>query len=174
MRRFFYKLKFKTMKKIFLQFSLLVGLMLMLTACPYTSENPIDKATVKIDDKILGKWEAKSSSDYAYNVTKKDEFTYSIEKKSASSGEVTGYEGFLSVIDNVRFLNVYETSATTKTYYFYKVEMTTSGSKLTLAPVTENIDEKFASSEEIKAFFKKNMAMSFFFDKDEDVYIKAD
>jgi virulence-associated protein VagC len=52
--------------------------------------------------------------------------------------------------------------------------MTTSGSKLTLAPVTENIDEKFASSEEIKAFFKKNMAMSFFFDKDEDVYIKAD
>jgi virulence-associated protein VagC len=56
-------------------------------------------------------------------------------------------------------------AATTKTYYFYKVEMTTSGSKLTLAPVTENIDEKFASSEEIKAFFKKNMALSFFFDK---------
>lgn len=148
--------------------------MLMLTACPYTSENPIDKATVKIDDKILGKWEAKSSSDYAYTVTKKDEFTYAIEKKSGSSGEITAYEGFLSVIDNVRFLNVYETNATTKTYYFYKVEMTTSGSKLTLAPVTENIDEKFANSEEIKAFFKKNMALSFFFDKDEDVYIKAD
>jgi hypothetical protein len=81
MRRFFYKLKLKTMKKIVAQFSVLVGLMLMLTACPYTSENPIDKATVKIDDKILGKWEAKSSSDYAYNVTKKDEFTYSIEKR---------------------------------------------------------------------------------------------
>jgi hypothetical protein len=78
--------------------------MLILTACPYTSENPIDKAAVKIDEKILGKWEAKSSSDYAYNVTKKDEFTYSIEKKSASSGEITAYEGFLSVIDNVSFL----------------------------------------------------------------------
>lgn len=162
------------MKRIFIQFSVLVGLMLMLTACPYTAETPIDKATVKIDEKILGKWESKSSSDYTYTATKKDDFIYSIEKKSASSGEVTSYEAFLSVIDNVRFLNVYETAATTKTYYFYKVEITTSGSKLTLAPVTENIDEKFANSEEIKAFFKKNMALSFFFDKDEDVYIKAD
>ena len=72
------------MKKIFLQFTVLVGLMLMLTACPYTSESPIDKASVKIDDKILGKWETKSSSDYAYNVTKKNDFIYSIEKKSGA------------------------------------------------------------------------------------------
>ncbi|HEY1040673.1 MAG TPA: hypothetical protein VGF30_14765 [Bacteroidia bacterium] len=161
------------MKKYFLQFGLLVTLMCVLTACPYGSENTIDKASVKIDEKLLGKWESKTSTDYIYDVTKKDEFTYLIEKKSTSSGDVTKYSGFLSNIDGTRFMNVVEEGSTsTKTYYFYKVEISPSGAKVTFSPVTENIDEKFASSDEMKAYFKKNMGLSFFFDKNEDVYIR--
>lgn len=164
------------MKKYFLQFSVLVTLMLVLTACPYSSENPIDaKASVKIDDKLLGQWENKSSSDYLYTVSKVDDFNYKIEKKSNSSGDITTYKGFISTIDGTKFMNIYEeTTSETKTYYFYKIEISTSGGKATFVPVTENITEKFTSSDELKAFFKKHMGLSFFFDKDSDVYIRHD
>lgn len=157
-----------------MQFGVLITLMLVLTACPYSSENAIDpKPAVKIDDKLLGQWESKSSSDYVYTVTKSDDYTYKIDKKSNSSGDVTTYFGFLSTIDGTRFMNIYEEkSSDPKTYYFYKVEVSPSGGKITFNPVTENITEKFASSDEIKAFFKKNMNISFFFDKDADVYIR--
>jgi hypothetical protein len=164
------------MKKYFIQFGVLVALMLVLTACPYSSENPMDaKPSVKLEEKLLGQWESKSSSDYLYTVSKADDFTFKIEKKSNSSGDVTTYKGFLSTIDGTKFMNVYEESTSeTKTYYFYKVDISTSGAKVTMAPVTENIKEKFTSSDELKAFFKKHMGLSFFFDKDEDVYIRHD
>src|ERR1700741_4082037 len=116
------------MKKFALQFIAFAGLTLLLTACPYATELPIDNPTVKIDDKLLGKWEAKNS-DYNYTVTKKDDFNYKFEKKGKTSTDVTTYTGFLSVIDGVRFMNIYEDASSTKTYYLYKVEQTTSGAK---------------------------------------------
>ena len=140
--------------------------------CPYSSEVPIDQPAVKIDEKLLGTWESKSSTDYTYKVTKSDANTYAIEKKSMSSGDVTNYKGFISDIGGVRYMNIYEDGSTTNTYYFYKLEISTSGVKSTLTPVTENIDEKFTTSSELKDFFKKNQVNSYFFDKDEDVYIK--
>ena len=146
----------------------------LFSGCPYSAEVAIDTPSIKIDDKLLGKWESKSSSDYMYTVSKDDDKTYSIEKKSASSGDVTTYKAFLSDINGSRFMNVYEDGIEFKTYYFYKIEVSTSGAKSTMFPVTENIDEKFTSSADMKDFFKKNMGFSFFFDKDEDVYIKAD
>lgn len=161
------------MKKLALQFIAFSGLMMLLTACPYNSELPIDEPSVKIDDKMLGKWEAKSS-DYTYTVTKKDEFNYKFEKKGKTSTDVSTYTGFLSVIDGVRFMNVYEDASTTKTYYLYKIEQSGSGAKITLSPVTENIAEKFTTSAELKAYFKKYLALSFFYEKDKEEYFRAD
>lgn len=154
---------------------ILAGLALasiLFMGCPYSAEIPIDQPSVKIDDKLLGNWEAKSSSDYSYKVTKSDANTYAIEKKSASSGDVTNYKGFISDVGGVRYMNIYEDGSTTPTYYFYKLDVSTSGVKATLTPVTENIDEKFTTSSEMKDFFKKNQVNSYFYDKDEDVYIK--
>ncbi|HWY37248.1 MAG TPA: hypothetical protein VNY73_01725 [Bacteroidia bacterium] len=161
------------MKKLILQFITLSGLAVLLQGCQYTTELPIDEPTVKIDEKILGKWEAKNS-DYNYTVTKKDEFNYKFEKKGKTSTDVNNYTGFLSVIDGTKFLNVYDDGASAKTYYLYKVEQSTSGAKITLLPVTENIDEKFTSSAELKAFIKKYMALSFFYEKDQEEYFRAD
>src|ERR1035437_7768666 len=163
----------RKMKKLALQFIAFAGLTMLLTACPYSTELAIDEPSSKIDDKILGKWEAKSS-DYTYNVTKKDEFNYKFEKKGKTSTDVSNYTGFLSVIDGVKFLNVYEDASTSKTYYLYKIEQSTSGAKITLLPVTENIDEKFATSVELKAYIKKYMALSFFYEKDQEEYFRAD
>jgi len=162
------------MKKLALQFMAFAGLTFLLTACPYSTEIPIDEPSVKIDDKLLGKWEAKNSGDYTYTVTKKDDFNYKFEKKGKTSTDASTYTGFLSVIDGVRFMNVYEDASSTKTYYLYKIEQSGSGAKVTLIPVTENIDEKFASSAELKAYIKKYMALSFFYEKDQDEYFRAD
>src|ERR1700756_1642236 len=142
------------MKKLIVKCVAFAGLSMLLMAFPYNTQVPIDEATVKVDDKILGKWEAKSA-DYIYTVTKKDDFNYKFEKKGKTSTDVSTYTGFLTIIDGVKFLNVYEDAATTKTYYLYKIEQSTSGAKITLMPVTENIDEKFATSAELKAYIKK-------------------
>jgi hypothetical protein len=171
---YIHKIKSSTMKKFTLKFIAFASLTLLLTACPYGSEVAIDEPIVKIDDKLLGKWESKNSNDYIYNVTKKDDFTYKFEKKGKASTDGSTYIGFLSVIDGVRFMNVYEEASSAKTYYLYKVEQSASGAKTTLIPVTENIDEKFASSAELKAFIKKYMALSFFHSKDQDEYFRAD
>lgn len=162
------------MKKLLLQISLLTGLMLVLQGCPYGTEVAIDEPAVKIDEKLLGKWEAKNAGDYTYSVTKKDDYNYKFEKKGKTSTETTLYTGFLSTIDNTRFLNIYEDASSTKTYYLYKLEVSGSGAKVTLHPVTENITEKFTTSADLKAFIKKNMGLSFFYSKDKEEYFRAD
>lgn len=162
------------MKKITLISCLLVA-SFMFMGCPYSSEVSIDtEASTKINKMLIGKWESKSSSDYSYTVSEKSSNTYVIEKKSASSGDVTTYNGFLSEIDGVKYLNISEESSSTPTYYFYKFDVSTSGNKATLTPVTENITEKFTTSAELKKFFKDNQKNSYFFDKDADVYIKSE
>lgn len=162
------------MKKLVLQIAAFAGLAMLLTACPYGSDVPIDTPSVKTDDKLMGKWEAKSSSDYFYTVTKKDDFNYKFEKKGKTSTDVTTYTAFVSVIDNIKFMNVCDDASSTKVYYLYKIEQSASGAKTTLIPVTENIDEKFATSAELKTYIKKYMALSFFYEKDQDEYFRAD
>lgn len=162
------------MKKILLLPLLFFGLLLF-SGCPYSSEVAIDEPSVMIDERILGKWESKNSQDYLYTIAKIDKNNYSIEKRKTASDEVTLYRAFLSVLDSTRFLNIYEDlNVNEKTYYFYKFEVSSSVSRITLTPVTENIDEQFHSSKELKEFFKKNMKNSYFFDKNEEVYIRAD
>lgn len=63
---------------------------------------------------------------------------------------------------------------TTPNYYLYKMDVSPSGSRITLSAVTENIDEVFTSSAELKAFIQKNMKHSFFFEKEEEVYLRLD
>ncbi|MBL7922689.1 MAG: hypothetical protein JNL88_00680 [Bacteroidia bacterium] len=160
------------MKKIFPLLLTLLSFLFM--GCPYGSEVAIDDGKTRIDEKMIGKWESKSSSDYDYIVSKLDDSTYKIEKKPRGDGESTVYIGFISVIDNTRFLNVWEEQNSTRTYYFYKMDLSGSGAKLTLSPVTENIKETFASSAELKSFFAKHKDLSFFYAKEDEVYIRAD
>ncbi len=148
-------------------------LTIMLSGCPYGCELPIDKPSVKINPALLGKWEPKSSSDEAYTVTQMDEFNYQIVKTGKDVKDKTVYNAYLSEIEGTVFLNLRDAGDNSdKKYYFYKVELNGSGSKVVLSPVTENITETFTSSEELKAFFKKYKSLSFFFSKDHDTYIK--
>ena len=153
----------------------LIAICLFLGGCPYESKIPIDSPSVKINAALLGKWEPKSTSGDHYIVSKLDDFTYKIEVKKKDDKDPTVYNAYLSNIDNDVFLNLYNSKEELeRKYYFYKLTINKSETKLTLASVTENIDEKFEKPEEMKSFFQKSKNLSFFFEKEEDVYIKED
>ena len=143
---------------------LLCGLSILFAGCPYGADVPIDKEpTIPIDKTLLGKWENSSASDYTYYFRADDANTYR-----------TVYFAFESKIDNVRFINIYEENEFgSKTYYLYK--LTKRGtSKISMEEVTDNIDEKFDTSEELKAYLAKHQHLSFLFNKDADEYVRMD
>src|ERR1700721_2576034 len=100
------------MKKIYL-LALLCCCSILFTGCPYNSDVTIDDAkAVKIDAKLLGNFQQRSSDDVTYIVKQKDDNTYSILEKhkkteSSSADEDKTYNGFLSNVDGVKFLNFF-------------------------------------------------------------------
>jgi len=162
------------MNKLFYLSTLFFAIILF-SGCPYSSEVAIDASPkIKVDKSLLGKYELRSSTDYIYKVTSVDDYTYHIEKKSKTDGEPENYKGFISEIEGVKFFNIYEDKDDAEMkYYFYKLDAPPGTSLFTMLPVTENIDETFTSSEELKKFFKANMNLSFFYAKDEESYIKT-
>ena len=166
------------MKKL-VQLFAAVSFSFLLMGCPYETEVPIDKPSIKFPANLFGKWEPKSSSDDVLTIKRKDDFAVIItktKKDAKPDDSVEQYEAFLSEVDNIRFLNVTEMSEQNATpkYYLYKMEVSPSGSRITLSAATENIDEMFTSSAELKTFIQKNMNHSFFFEKEEDVYLRLD
>jgi hypothetical protein len=154
------------------KFAALFGaLSLMFMGCPYESKVPIDDpSNAKADKELVGKWEEKGSDDYSWK-SELDGNMYRIEKVNIKEGgDPTIYKGFLSDVGGTPFLNVYEVdeySSTDKKYYLYLVEKK-GEERVKLKAVTDNITEEFTSSTELKAFIKKNMGISFFFNKDDE------
>lgn len=153
------------------KFAMLFGaLSLVFMGCPYESKVPVDDSSNAKGDKTLsGKWDEKGSEDYLWTVTL-DENTYRIEKKNVKEGgDPTIYGAFLSDVGGSPFLNVWEKSddGGDRKYYIYKIDKK-GEERVTLKGMTENVTEEFASSAELKAFIKKYMDLSFFWDKDEE------
>lgn len=161
----------KTLKNLLL----FVPLALLLTGCPYNAEIALDeKPAVKVDERLIGSWEQKSSSsDYVYTVTKKDDFTYVFVKENTKSGDKQTYNAFTTDIDGTKFLSLWQINEydSKPSYYFYKLVIE-KDYLIKMVSVTENIDEKFETSAQMRDYFKKNMHLSFFYDKTEEEYIK--
>lgn len=142
--------------------------------CPYESKIPLDTADKSKPDKsLLGPHSEKGEESYAWTV-ELDNNQYKITKKNTeeADSEPTIYIGWLTELGGATFLNVYERDeygSSDKTYYLYKVEKKdVEGSRVKLKAITDNITEEFATSEELKAFIKKNMELSFFYNKDDE------
>ena len=153
---------------------LVLGLGMVLSGCPYGADVPIDgQPSIPVDKNVLGKWENKSVSDYVYYFRAASANEYRISKISTSTGDSTVYFAFESNVDNVRFVNIYEDNDYgSKTYYLYK--MTVQGdSKITMEEVTDNIDEKFDTSADLRAYLSKHDHLSFMYNKDPDEYIRV-
>lgn len=146
------------------------ALSMVLMGCPYESKLPLDTADKSKPDKALeGKWEEKESTDYTWSC-KMDGNQYRIEKKSieSSEDEPTIYFGWLTQVGDAQFLNVYEQSYDDKSYMLYKYEKKGDGERVKFKAVTDNITEEFTTSEDLKAFVKKNMELTFFYNKDDE------
>ena len=143
--------------------------------CPYHSSVAIDTPSVSIDTKLLGKWQKRTSDDETYIITQKDNNSYSIlekAKKPTEGSEPKKYTAFLSIVNGTKFLNLYDPSEDTKTYYFYKLVMNDETGGFSLYPVTEYVTETFGTSDSLKMFVKANMGLSFFYES-ADEYIKV-
>ncbi len=166
------------MKKNLIPVLAILELVVLFAACPYTSSVPIDNPSVKVDKNLIGKWVKTSDQanehptyfvisnigDLKYNIIKNEYNSYD------SAYSQTIYVSHISKIDNLNFMNMQQDGK--GDYYLYKIEL--ANGEFTLFEITDNIDEKFNTSAELKAFIKKNMNLSFFFNKDEERYIKKD
>lgn len=166
--------------KHLLQLLSVLTISVFLAGCPYETEVPIDNPTIKFPVALFGQWEPKNSSDELYTIRKKDDYTVAISKtkREVKPGDAPEeYEGYISEVGGVKFLNLSEKKEqenNVKKFTLFKMEISPSGSRITLSAVTENIDEQFHTSAELKTFIQQNMNHSFFYDKEEQVYIRAD
>lgn len=152
-------------------------MMLVLTACPYQSKVPITKPQEKVDKDLLGEWistqELEIENPKYFSINKFDKTKYEIIEMSYSSYD-TAYSSktyfmHTSTIKDRLFLNV-EDASQGGGYYLYYLEK--GSNEFTLFEVSDNIDEQFASSEDLRKFVEKHMNLSFFYSKDELKYIR--
>ncbi len=153
-------------------------LSVLLTACPYSSNVPIDEGTVKIDSKVEGKWmlqtDAESefpsyfdiSFDDSYHVTAK-KMEYSEMDESYSE---TVYKLTFSDVDGETFMNAIEEEGVV--YNIYKFDYNTDTDDITLTEVTEYIKETFENSNDLKKFVSENKVHSFFYSNSNELYIR--
>ncbi len=175
-RNSFINLKTIYMNKL-VQLVAMAACCFLLMGCPYETEVPISEPSVTFPADLLGKWEPKSSGDEIVTIRKKTDYIVSISKTKKEPKEddkPEEYEAYLSEVDAVKFLNISEVGeqGSGAKFYLYKIEVSANNSRITLNAVTENIDEQFSNSAELKAFIQKNMHLSFFYEKEDEIYQK--
>ena len=147
------------------------ALSLVLMGCPYESKIPLDSADKSKPDKALvGKWEEKGSDSYTWKC-ELDGNQYRIEKQSIEDkdDDPTIYIGWLTEVGGSQWMNVYERDySSDKEYMIYRVEMKGGGDRAKFRAMTDNVTEEFTTSDEFKTFVKKNMELSFFYNKDDE------
>ena len=154
-----------------------VAAIFLLTACPYESDVPVTEADKGINKELVGKWVKKSdlSNDNPeyFQISSANEFKYDVIKfeyqSSDSSYTETKYLTHLSYIKDFVFMNMQKYGE--NTYFIHRIDM--KSDEFVLFEVTDNIDEKFTSSKDLEKFVKKNMNLSFFYNKDEVRYIRS-
>jgi hypothetical protein len=159
------------MKKIFFLGKLLI-VWVLCTGCPYESVVPIDAPSVAVNPALLGKWRSDPESQDLIEIAKVDQFTYRVTEvatKLDSTTERKYYVGHVSVVDGVQFVNLQMVepprSADSTSYMIFKLEVK-GKDKFVLAPVSEYIRERFKTSAELKAFIRKHLRLSFFYEND--------
>ncbi|MDP6908701.1 MAG: hypothetical protein QF371_04305, partial [Flavobacteriales bacterium] len=157
-------------------YSISVAFVVMLWGCPYQTLVPLGEPTEKVNDKIIGSWVSqhdfnKESPSY-YLINTSDSIFYTIGhftfNDKDSSYTVKHYVAHSTTIDSNLFLNVQGVGS--KDFLMHRIELVKEG--FVLHEVSDNVDEKFKSSEEMQAFFKKHMHLSFFYNKEETTLVR--
>ena len=144
----------------------------MLAACPYETSVPISKPEVNTNHTLSGTWQDPIDTTTIYKVTEKDKFYYKIVETHHDGSEPKHYQAYASTVNGSTFLNLWEDRpGENPSYLLYKLEIRNANSVL-LIEVTENIDEQFSSSDQLKKFIESNMNNSYFFSKSETEMVR--
>lgn len=165
------------MKNQILRFAALASIMMLVTACPYQSKVPITPAEEKVNKKIFGEWISDADMEVEnptyYRIKKFNKTKYDVVEFSYSSYDSiykeTQYWMHSSTVGERTFMNI-ESAGSSDGFYLYYIEI--GDKEFTLFEVSENIDEQFTSSLDLKKFVEKHMDLSFFYSKSETKYIK--
>lgn len=140
---------------------------LLFMACPYESDVPIDKPSIKINPKLLGEWKGEDGKDSTKELivfSKKNNFAYNIDFYGK---DTTHFMGYFSDLDQERFMNMKELGGKgdkAATYNFFRVFFTADNFLYFLPVSDKNLKTKFANSEALKAYFRKNKSADYFYD----------
>jgi hypothetical protein len=146
-------------------FIYLVLISFIFTACPYESSVPIDAPSIKIDPALFGVWADIKAQD-TYKISRHNDYVYDIVQMK-NLALIDTLHSFHSMVNGIPFLNFIDNiDDESKTYLFYKMNKI-NDETIILSEVTDNIDERFTSSSELKQFISDNMKYSFFFNKEE-------
>jgi hypothetical protein len=164
------------MKKIIFRLSVLSSLMMLLTACPYQSKVAISNPSEKVNKALFGDWVSTAEIEYEnptyYKIKKFNKTKYDVIEMSYSSYDSTysekQYYMHSSTIGDRTFMNVEDVTAN-EGFYLYYIEI--GNDEFTLFELSDNIDEQFTSSTDLKKFIEKNMDLSFFYNKTESKYV---
>lgn len=141
----------------------LVAASLLLCGCPYESSIPLDKPSIPVDRRLMGTWTSKSAPE-KYNVKARNDKEYEITELDSSGATERAFTGYLSTAGKVPILTLQEETDEGMKFTFFRI--TIKSNAVSLAPVSDNLKETFATSFELKAFFEKNAGKSTFYDKD--------
>lgn len=145
----------------------------IVSAC-YKSKVPITSAVVPIDSRIIGtwysskykRWRGKSTYYVISKLTVKKYkigiYNWNYSKKKYKKPEI--YHAHLSIVKGQKFLNMKKTTGYDKSYGINRLKVH-STKHIEIEPLSGNIKEQFRSSRKLKAFVKKYMHLSFFYEK---------
>lgn len=156
--------------------SALFCMLFLLTACPYTSEFALSEPSETVKKEYLGTWLEDNKSEHPsyWVINKLTDKTYKFEEHEYSENEkeysIRYFDGHFTKLGTINFLNLKEKDL--EKYSFFKLELSADKKQMVIYEVTDNIDEKFNSTNELKAFFEKHKDLSFFYNKDEKTYRK--
>lgn len=158
-----------------MQFIAIAAFGFLLMGCPYETEVPISEPNVTFPAELLGKWQPVNSSEDIMTIKKKTDHVVSITKTKKQPGPDDNpeeFEAYISQVGAITFLNISEVEEDVSDgkYYLYRMEVHANGSRITLSAVSENIDEQFNTSAELKAFIEKSMHLSFFYEREDEMY----
>jgi hypothetical protein len=144
----------------------------LLMACPYESPYPLDSVPkVKFDSSIIGTYINSHDDSTLYEVSAVDSFTLKITSRCSADSIERSYNAYLSKIGSTTFINCEQPSFFgARNYCFYKV--VSSDSDFVFYPVSDQIENSFSSSTDLRAFFNKNKDLSFFYTNSIDRYVK--
>ena len=142
-------------------------------ACPYESTVPIDEANVNTDPQLLGTWKKVNTEDESIVVRALDKTHYAIEKIGKSENGTEHYLAFESIVSGFHFLNIQRKDSAEGEQKYMLYKMLVRADSVTLTEITDNIDEQFSNSAALKNFIAGNMKNSYFFNKEDLVYLKV-